>query len=736
MGPDPLDSWTAEQLATAHDGAPFDVLGPHEIAPGSWVVRALRPKVTGVELLLPDARRLAMRRIHPVGLYSATVRAPTRPAYRLAVRSRRGEQIVDDPYRLGPVLTANELQALGAGSDLRLYDTLGAHPGQHEGAVGVLFAIWAPHARRVSVIGEFNDWEKRTHPMRLRTGGFWELFIPGAETGHLYKYNILSWEHDYESDHADPVAFQAEDLPGTASRVVSLGGYGWNDHDWLAARARRQAAEAPMSIYEVHAGSWRAPEGNPKGRMSYRELAHTLAPYARDMGYTHIELMPLAEHPFMGSWGYQVTSYYAPTARYGDPEDLMYFVDYCHQLGVGVLLDWVPAHFPRDGHALAWLDGAALYEDADPLRGQHPDWGTLVFDFGSPQVRNFLLANALYWLDRFHFDGLRVDAVASMIYLDYSRGPGQWRPNRIGGREHLEAISFLQAMTTAVAECFPGALTIAEESTAWPGVTAPAASGGLGFSLKWNMGWMHDTLSYMRREPVHRQFHQRDLTFSFVYAFTERYVLPFSHDEVVHVKGSMLNKMPGDRWQKFANLRALYGWMAAHPGKKLLFMGGEIGQWAEWDHDGTLEWHLLDQRMKDGALHSQLQRMVRDLNHLISAEPALHERDFTPDGYEWIGMDESASIVAFGRYAADHGAGPLICVANLTPVPRYRYRIGVPRPGVYAEVMNTDSAIYGGSNLGNLGRVTTSDIPAHETRQSLALTLPPLAVLLLRWQSE
>jgi 1,4-alpha-glucan branching enzyme len=743
-----LDPGAIAALVAGVHGAPFDILGPHRAyteAGSRTFVRAWQPDARRVWLdLRPESdgepveiasTRLAMTRLHPAGLFSVALPNEVAPPYLLHVERRDGrtERLVD-PYALPPLFSDFDIYLIGEGRHLDLYERLGAHLREVEGVPGVAFAVWAPNARRVSVIGDFNGWDERVHPMRLHANGVWELFIPGVEAGARYKYAILSWNRDYHVHKADPFAFWSEVRPANASRVFDLEDYIWGDGDWLARRADWRVGDAPMLVYEIHAGSWR-PLSAP-GEAPYRDLAHQLVPYLIEMGYTHVELMPIAEYPFDPSWGYQVTGYYAPTSRYGAPADFMYFVDYCHQHGIGVILDWVPAHFPRDQQGLAFFDGSHLYEHADPRQGEHPDWGTLVFNYGRNEVRNFLIANALYWLEKYHVDGLRVDAVASMLYLDYSRKEGQWVPNRYGGRENLEAIAFLQDFNTTVHSRFPGALTIAEESTAWPGVTRAAGEGGLGFSLKWNMGWMHDILEYMRRDPAHRKFHHNELTFSMLYAYSERYVLPFSHDEVVHVKGSMLNKMPGDRWQKFANLRALYAYMAAHPGKKLLFMGGELAQWEEWKFEGFLQWYLLDERSADGPAHAQVQRLVCDLNQLVRQRRALHERDFTPDGFEWIdGSDAAQSVISFLRYGADK-ADPLLIVCNFTPMPRQRYRVGTPFPGRYREILNTDAEYYGGSGVVNEGVLKTEKAYAHGRAHSVSLTLPPLGVVLLAMEAS
>ncbi|HEX6800319.1 MAG TPA: 1,4-alpha-glucan branching protein GlgB [Ktedonobacterales bacterium] len=684
-----------------------------------------------------------MRQIHPAGLFSMVVPAEevgvdgARPAalpYVLEVRRPWGvvEHIVD-PYSLSPQLSDYDLHLFGEGKHHEIYERLGAHPTTINGVPGTLFAIWAPNARRVSMVGDFNGWDERAAPMRLRPGGVWELFLPGVGPGALYKYAILSWNGEYRVLKADPYAFAAELRPGTASRVWDLSGYQWQDAAWMAERRERNPLEGPICVYEVHAGSWRpstAPGGGPP---TYRDLAHQLVAYVKEMGYTHVELLPILEHPFDGSWGYQVTGYFAPTARYGSPQDFMYFVDHCHQNGIGVLLDWVPAHFPKDLHGLAFFDGSQLYEHADRRLGEHPEWGTLIFNYGRNQVRNFLIANALFWLDKYHIDGLRVDAVASMIYLDYARKEGDWLPNRYGGRENLEAIDFLRECNAVVHARFPHALTVAEESTAFPKVTAPVAEGGLGFSLKWNMGWMHDILEYLRYDPVYRAHHHGLLTFSIEYAYSERFILALSHDEVVHIKGSLLNKMPGDPWQKFANLRALLAFMYAHPGKKLLFMGGEFGQWSEWNFAGFLDWYVLNATESgDESPHGQLQSLARDLNALLCANPALYALDFSPAGFEWIdGGDTQHSVIAFMRYAPDK-TDPLLFVCNFTPVVHYDYRVGVPEAATYAEVLNTDAARYGGGNVGNLGAVSSEPEPWHGRDHSLPLTLPPLSVIALR----
>ncbi|MDR7416663.1 MAG: 1,4-alpha-glucan branching protein GlgB [Armatimonadota bacterium] len=619
------------------------------------------------------------------------------------------------------LLTEEDVYLFNEGTHLRAYEKLGAHP--VEG--GTYFAVWAPNAQRVSVIGDFNGWDPYRHPLSPRgRSGIWEGFVPGVGPGALYKYRITS-RHGPVLDKADPFAFRTETPPGTASVVWDLT-YGWTDGEWMADRAKRNAREAPIAIYEVHLGSWRRGEN---GRfLSYRELASRLAPYVQEMEFTHVEFLPVMEHPYDGSWGYQLTGYFAPTSRYGTPQDFMYLVDTLHRHGIGVILDWVPSHFATDPHGLAFFDGTHLYEHEDPRRGLHPDWGSAIFNYGRHEVQSFLLSSALFWLDRYHADGLRVDAVASMLYLDYSRPEGQWIPNEYGGRENLEAIAFLRRLNEAVYQNHPDVQTIAEESTAWPLVSRPTFLGGLGFGFKWDMGWMHDTLRYMSRDPVYRKYHHEELTFRMLYAFTENFVLPLSHDEVVHGKRSLLEKMPGDDWQKFANLRLLLGYMYGQPGKKLLFMGAELAQRREWSHEMELDWHLLtDPR------HRGVQRWVRDLNHAYRTEPALHQLDCEPEGFEWVEPhDRDASVLVFLRKGRQ---GDLVLVAcNFTPVPRPHYRVGVPRPGYWREILNSDAETYGGSGWGNLGGVWAEAIPAHGRPYSLDLTLPPLGAVFLRWE--
>jgi 1,4-alpha-glucan branching enzyme len=625
-----------------------------------------------------------------------------------------------------PLLSDTDLWLLAEGKHLRPYEVLGAHPMARDGVAGTRFAVWAPNARRVSVVGDFNDWDGRSHPLQLRAGaGIWEGFVPQVAAGALYKYELEDADGRLLPLKADPYALAAQLRPDTASRVAALPAP-------VAASAARRAAnavDAPVSIYEVHLGSWRrTADGH---WLDWDALAATLIPYACEMGFTHLELLPISEFPFDGSWGYQPTGLYAPTARFGDAAGFGRFVAAAHAQGLGVLLDWVPAHFPSDAHGLARFDGTPLYEHADPREGFHQDWNTLIYNFGRTEVRNFLVANALYWVERYGVDGLRVDAVASMLYRDYSRQPGQWVPNKHGGRENLEAIDLLKRMNEVLGAQRPEAITVAEESTAFPQVSRPTSSGGLGFHYKWNMGWMHDTLGYFGRDPLHRRHHHHQLTFSMAYAYSEQFVLPLSHDEVVHGKGSLLTRMPGDRWQQFANLRALFGYMWAHPGKKLLFMGGEFAQAREWNHDASLDWHLLGD-----PLHAGMQRLVRDLNQLLRTQPALHQRDMEPGGFEWLDADDAEhSVFAFARHGRDDGQ-TLLVVCNLTPVVRHGWRLGVPRPGRYLERLNTDSEHYGGSNVGTpMAQARSEAVPAHGRPQSLLLTLPPLGVVFLQWSA-
>ncbi len=723
-------------LAGARHWDPFSVLGPHVVDIGkkkAVAIRAILPSAARAFVLTSEGgkkRRTEMERLHPAGVYEA-VYPHTRDLfpYKLEViAGDGGRKTIDDPYAFGCVLTDFDIHLLGEGSHLEQYRKLGSHPCRMGDVPGVSFAVWAPNAERVSVVGDFNGWDGRTHPMRNRGEcGVWEIFVPGIGEGEIYKYEIRVRENGDVLLKSDPHAFRFEAPPRTGSIVCDIDGYPWEDGGWMESRRARNLLESPMAVYEVHLGSWRrnAEEGNRY--LTYTELADALVPYVKEMGYTHIEMMPVAEHPFDGSWGYQPLGYFAPTARFGPPKEFMAFVDRCHREGIGVIVDWVPAHFPRDAHGLAWFDGSHLYEHADPRMGEHRDWGTLIFNYGRKEVANFLLSNALFWLERYHIDGLRVDAVASMLYLDYSRNPGEWIPNKFGGNENLEAIAFIKRMNEVVHARCPGAVTIAEESTAWPAVSRPVYLGGLGFTLKWNMGWMHDMLAFFEKEPIHRKFHHGQLTFALLYAFHENFVLPFSHDEVVHMKGSMLGKMPGDLWQRFANLRVLYAYMYAHPGKKLLFMGNEFAQWNEWNHDGPLQWDLLQ-----WDTHKGVQAFVRDLNRSYAALPPLHEVDFRPEGFEWIDFhDVDNSIVSFLR-RAKNAADTVVCVFNFTPVVREKYRVGVPGPGFYREILNSDAALYGGTNVGNAGGVEAEPVPWMGRDHSVLLTLPPLGALYLR----
>jgi len=714
-------------------GDPFSVLGPHEVSPGTWEIRAIVPDADTVTILGRDGQSILapMEKRLSDGLFVGTLSASERPDYRLRVQRQDHAEVRHDPYSFGTFLSHDDLMQLrNPGSDA-VYTKLGAHYLDLGGIQGFLFAVWAPNARRVSVVGEFNNWDGRCHPMRRRhEGGVWELFIPDVAAGQRYKFEIVGLHGNLLALKADPVAFTAEPPPATASILKGDPAFEWRDGEWMKSRANQNQRKAPMSIYECHLGSWaRVPEEDNR-YLTYRELAVRLIPYVKDLGFTHIELLPITEYPFDGSWGYQPISLYAPTSRFGTPEDFAAFVEAAHAAGIGIILDWVPAHFPNDPHGLSSFDGTHLYEHADPRLGFHQDWGTYIYNFERQEVATFLMANARFWLERYHLDGLRVDAVASMLYLDYSRKPGEWIPNRYGGNENLGAIDFLRRMNEVAYASAPGAVTIAEESTAWPGVSQPTYTGGLGFGFKWNMGWMHDTLRYFSKDPVFRRYHHHDLTFGLLYAFSENFILPLSHDEVVHGKGSLIRKMPGDRWQRFANLRAYFGFMWGHPGKKLLFMGGEFAQEQEWNHDNSLDWHLLDD-----SCHKGVQALIRDLNHAYRSIPALHERDCEWRGFEWIVSDDrDNSIVAWLR-RGDKEDSIAVVVANFTPVPREGYRIGVPMPGFYREAVNTDASIYGGSNVGNLGGVTAEVAPSHGFPCSLCLTIPPLATLIFVLES-
>ena len=731
LPPDELNTF----LSGAHSD-PFRVLGPHRMGDGV-AIRVFRPDARKIDILVNQQANGAIEaeKIHRDGFFCAEVPGATRDLeYRVRVTTWNGtEQIARDPYQYGPIMGEIDLHLFGEGQHWQIYEKFGAHlreigsPGSQSSAAaserGVYFAVWAPNAQRVSVVGDFNNWDGRVNPMRKLLGsGVWELFLPGLKAGAHYKFEIRT-QTGALLLKSDPFAFFNQHGKATASLVYDLSKYQWNDGAWMEARRGKDWTRSAVSIYEVHLGSWRrrADEGNR--HLSYLELADTLIPYVLEMGYTHIELLPIAEHPFEGSWGYQVTNYYAPTSRYGTPDELRQFIDRCHQAGIGVIMDWVPAHFPKDAHALAEFDGTDLYEHMDPRQGEHQDWGTLIFNFGRNEVRNFLIANALFWLEKYHIDGLRVDAVASMLYLDYSRKPGQWIPNVFGGRENLDAIYFLKRFNEICYERFPGVVTIAEESTAWPSVSRPTYLGGLGFGFKWNMGWMHDFLEYMSLDPIYRRFHHGNITFSLLYAFTEHFILVLSHDEVVHGKRSLLSKMPGDEWQKFANLRMFYAWMYGQPGKKLLFMGGEFGQLREWNHDISLDWQLVDLPKHDG-----LRRLVQHLNYTYKNEPALWQQDDSYEGFEWIDFhDADNSVVSFMRKSRE--GETIIFVVNATPVVRHDYRLGVPRAGFYREIINTDADTYGGSNVGNYGGVQSEDRQWMGREHSVLIHLPPLATV-------
>jgi 1,4-alpha-glucan branching enzyme len=709
---------------------PFAYLGMHADGDG-LVVRASLPQATRAFVRSRlDSYTREMARLDANGIFEVRLADRTEPFdYVLVAETARGGDEFEDPYRFGPILGDIDVYLIAEGTHLRLWEALGSHVRTIAGVEGCAFTVWAPNARRVSVVGDFNDWDGRRHPMRKRVEcGVWELFIPAARAGARYKYEIEGADGELLPLKADPLSRYAEVRPASASIVWKDSPAQRNDA-WSRGRADRNRPDAPISIYEVHLGSWRR---GPGGRMlSYRELGEQLLPYVREMGFTHVELLPVTEHPFDGSWGYQPTGMFAPTSRYGTPDDFHAFVERAHQLDLSVILDWVPGHFPNDPHGLAFFDGTHLYEHSDPRQGIAPDWNTLIYNYGRREVTNFLIASALYWLDEFGVDGLRVDAVASMLYLDYSRHPGEWIPNVYGGNENVEAIAFLRRLNETLEARHEGAATIAEESTAWPMVSAPVSAGGLGFSYKWNMGWMHDTLEYFAYDPIYRRYHQNDLTFGLIYAFSERYVLPLSHDEVVHGKRSLLQKMPGDRWQKFANLRLLIALMFTHPGKKLLFMGGELAQWHEWNHDGELAWNLLGNES-----HAGIQRLVHDCNALYRGSAALHRLDTEPAGFTWIDIQDAAhSVLVFARLPGSDSEEHVIVAINATPVVQYGYRVGALRAGTYREAINTDSQYYGGSNIGNGGAIVTRAVASHGYRQSLELTLPPLAALLLSFDS-
>ena len=718
-----------DALVRAEHHDPFAILGPHGDGAGGQFIRAYLPDALSVQVVARDSGEELgnLEATQTPGLFVGHF--DRAQPYLLRTRWAGGEQLSEDPYSFGPLLGEMDLYLFAEGNHRDLSACLGAQLKTVDGVDGVRFAVWAPNAKRVSVVGDFNNWDGRRHPMRLRhPTGVWEVFIPRMQAGEAYKYEILG-SHGILPLKADPMALATSLPPDTASKVASPLNVDWQDQDWMLSRGDRHRSNAPLSIYELHAGSWQCELddlGEVARQYTWHELGERLIPYVKELGFTHIELMPIMEHPFGGSWGYQLLSQFAPSARYGSPDDFAAFVNACHQAEIGVILDWVPAHFPTDTHGLAQFDGTALYEYGNPQEGFHQDWDTLIYNLGRTEVHGYMLASALHWLKHFHVDGLRVDAVASMLYRDYSRKAGEWVPNRHGGRENLEAIDFLRHLNDVVNLEAPGALVIAEESTAWPGVSQNTQEGGLGFDFKWNMGWMHDSLHYIQQDPVYRAHHHNELSFGLVYAWSERFILPISHDEVVHGKHSLIDKMPGDRWQKFANLRAYLSFMWAHPGKKLLFMGCEFGQWREWNHDQQLDWYLLQY-----SEHKGVQKLVGDLNRLYREEPALHEQDDAPQGFQWlIGDDAVNSVYAFMRWSKD--GRPVLVVANFTPVPREGYRIGVPFAGRWSEVINSDSATYAGSNYGNSGGAFTEDEPSHGQALSLVLNLPPLAVLMLR----
>ncbi len=718
------------RIAGANHNDPFSILGLHAVS-GGMAIRAFVPGVARLEALIGETSEpVELERRGEGDFFEGFVPGKeNRFAYRLRAENVGATWEFSDPYAFGPALGPLDDYLLVEGTHQRLYERLGAHPITHEGIEGVLFAVWAPQAQRVSVVGDFNQWDGRRHTMRKRIdSGLWELFAPGVGEGTVYKYEIIGAGGELLPLKADPVGFGGEMRPSTASIVRRTDNFVWGDEAHMSWRPTADARRGPMSIYEVHLGSWRRKWDN--GFLSYDELAEQLIPYAVDMGFTHLELLPVSEHPLDASWGYQPIGLFAPTRRFGDPVGFQRFVDGAHRAGLGVFLDWVPAHFPTDEHGLAYFDGAPLYEHGDPRRGFHPDWNTAIYDFGRREVSSILTSNAFYWLDRFHIDGLRVDAVASMLYLDYSRRPGEWLPNAEGGNENRDAVRFLQSVNARVYGTFPGSAMIAEESTSWPGVSHPTSSGGLGFGFKWNMGWMNDTLSYMSRDPVHRRWHHDKLTFGLLYAFTENFILPISHDEVVHGKGSIIGKMPGDDWQKFANARAYYSFMWGYPGKKLLFMGQEFGQRSEWNFDAGLDWWILDY-----APHRGLQALVRDLNRLHREKPALHARDCEPEGFQWITVDDAMqSVFAWLRWGGP-GAKPIAVVSNFTPEPRHNYRIGLPYPGRWREIFNSDAPAYGGSGMGNFGAVTALEGPSHGYAAFAEIALPPLATVYFEFDS-
>jgi|APTNR8051073442_1049403.scaffolds.fasta_scaffold08354_2 1,4-alpha-glucan branching enzyme len=735
MTRDKLDA-EIDRIVHADHNDPFSILGMHEETRDGnkrLVVRALLPQARKVGVVDVATGQVVadLPQVRDQGFFTGPVTGRQKPfGYRLRILPFGSDATYDieDPYRFGPVLGELDIHLLVEGTHLRAFEKLGAHAMTVDGVAGVGFAVWAPNARKVSVVGDFNGWDGRRHPMRCRYEcGVWEIFLPGVEVGACYKYEIKDRFGNMLAEKSDPFAQEAELPPKTASVVPDPAGYGWEDVDWMRSRGHHNDRDAPVSIYEVHLGSWRRKPEDGNRMLTYRELADELVPYVKDLGFTHVELMPIHEHPFDGSWGYQPVGLFAPTSRHGKPNDLKYFIDRCHQAGLGVLIDWVAGHFPSDAHGLVYFDGTHLYEHSDPRKGKHMDWDTLIYNYGRREVSNFLLSNALYWMEEYHVDGLRVDAVASMLYLDYSRKHGEWIPNMFGGRENLEAIDFIKRMNELVYGHHEGVMTVAEESTAWPMVSRPTYLGGLGFGYKWNMGWMNDTLRYMSKEPIHRRYHHNLLTFGLLYAFTENFVLPLSHDEVVHGKGSLLNKMPGDSWQKFANLRVYYTFMFTMSGKKLLFMGCEFGQGDEWQHNKSLDWHLLEYPLQKGV-----QSLVRDLNALYRSNPSLYETDCFPEGFQWIDChDSDNSVISYLRIARDP-EDFLVIICNFTPMVRKAYRIGVPKAGPYAEVLNTDAGCYAGSGVGNAGRLDAELREAHGRPASLLVDIPPLGALVFK----
>jgi len=714
--------------ASHHDV--FSVLGPHRVSETEFEIRVCLPDAESVDVLDYQSKQklFSLDRFRETGFFSGKYKTDDLNKYLLCVGYGDYSEIIEDPYRFQPTIGEQDLYLFGEGSHESAYRFMGAHLRELDGVAGCTFSVWAPNAKRVSVIGDFNFWDGRKHVMRKHyPSGIWELFIPGVESGDNYKYELLGPDGHLLPHKADPYGFFAQLPPEQASRVVALGDYEWGDQEWHKKRGTHSTLDRPISVYELHIGSWRRLPDEDNRYLSYRELASTLIPYVKEMGFTHIQLMPISEFPFDGSWGYQPIGLYAPTSRFGDPNDFKYFIDQCHQAELAVLVDWVPGHFPTDAHGLGRFDGTPLYEHSDHRQGFHPDWNTYIFNYGRKEVINYLMANALFWIDEYHIDGLRVDAVASMLYLDYSRKEGEWVPNRHGGRENLEAIDFLRSLNERIYQKFPSVMMVAEESTAWPGVSRPTFEGGLGFGYKWNMGWMNDSLTYIGMEPVHRKHHHNEMTFSLLYAFSENFILPLSHDEVVHGKGSILDRMPGDAWQKFANVRAYYAFMWCHPGKKLLFMGSEFAQGPEWDYLNSLCWHQLE--LKE---HKGIQNLVRDLNFLYVGTPALHEQDVAAEGFEWVEADDSEnSIFAFMRYAKN-GASPVLVVSNFTPVERQGYRVGVRQAGFYREVLNTDSVHFAGCNKGNDGGVNSEAKTWKHLEHSICVDLPALSTLVFR----